>query len=147
MHDGFKKVLSQIDAQEIVAFIKELIKVETVDTESLIVPMITKKMKKIGMEVEVYQTFNPLFPEIKRPCILGTLHGKSPKPLLCFNGHMDIVPVEFPSKWTHPPFDPIVKGERLYGRGASDMKGGLGAMINTNNASGAEKDIITQPRK
>ncbi len=129
MNDAVKKILRQINREEIVEFIKKLIKVETVETEAPIVPVITDKMKQIGMKVEVYETFNPGFPDKKRPCILGTLSGKEKKPLLCFNGHTDVVPVEFPSKWKHSPFDPEVEGGRLYGRGAADMKGGLGCMI------------------
>jgi len=124
-----EKVLKQIREGEIVDFVKELIRVKTVETEAPVVPVITEKMKRIGMEIEVYETFNPRFPENKRPCILGTLRGKNEKPLLCFNGHTDVVPVEFPEKWTHDPFDPVVDRGRVYGRGACDMKGGLGSMI------------------
>jgi acetylornithine deacetylase/succinyl-diaminopimelate desuccinylase family protein len=106
-----------------------LVGVETIETEAPIVPVITEKLKQIGMEVEVYETFNPRIPEKKRPCILGTLHGRKQNPLLGFNGHADVVPVEFPSKWKHSPFEPVVEGDKLYGRGACDMKGGLGSMI------------------
>jgi acetylornithine deacetylase/succinyl-diaminopimelate desuccinylase family protein len=126
---SLKKVLQNVNEQETVDFIKELIKVDTVMTEVPIVPVITEKMRKIGMEVEVYDTCDPRFPDNKRPSILGTLHGKSGRPLLCFNGHMDVVPVEDKMRWSRSPFDPVVEKGRLYGRGACDMKGGLGAMI------------------
>jgi acetylornithine deacetylase/succinyl-diaminopimelate desuccinylase family protein len=86
------------------------------------------------LKVEVYETFNPRSPEKKRPCILGTLPGKRQHPLLGFNGHTDVVPVEFPSKWTHSPFNPVIEGGKLYGRGACDMKGGLGSMIMATQA-------------
>lgn len=46
---------------------------------------------------------------------------------VCFNGHMDVVPPG--NGWTSDPFDPVVTEGRLYGRGASDMKGGLAAQI------------------
>jgi Acetylornithine deacetylase/Succinyl-diaminopimelate desuccinylase and related deacylases len=46
---------------------------------------------------------------------------------VCFNGHMDVVPPG--NGWTSEPFDPVVADGRLYGRGASDMKGGLAAQI------------------
>jgi succinyl-diaminopimelate desuccinylase len=46
---------------------------------------------------------------------------------VCFNGHIDVVPAG--NGWTSDPFDPVVTDGRLYGRGASDMKGGLAAQI------------------
>ncbi len=44
---------------------------------------------------------------------------------LIFNGHMDTVPPQ--EGWTKDPFQPVVEGDRLYGLGSSDMKGGLAA--------------------
>jgi acetylornithine deacetylase/succinyl-diaminopimelate desuccinylase family protein len=43
-------------------------------------------------------------------------------------GHTDVVPASS-SDWTSDPFDPSLRGQRLYGRGAADMKGALAAMI------------------
>jgi len=47
----------------------------------------------------------------------------------CFAGHTDVVPAGDTAKWTNPPFSPTVKDGKLYGRGASDMKGAVAASI------------------
>jgi acetylornithine deacetylase len=44
---------------------------------------------------------------------------------LIFNGHIDVVPVGAQRLWTRPPFEPWIDGDRLYGRGANDMKAGI----------------------
>ncbi|WP_243661448.1 YgeY family selenium metabolism-linked hydrolase [Miniphocaeibacter halophilus] len=44
-----------------------------------------------------------------------------------FDGHIDTVQVD-ESKWTYPPFDAIEDDGKIYGRGASDMKGALSSM-------------------
>ena len=44
---------------------------------------------------------------------------------LILNGHVDVVPVGPLDMWTHPPFDPVIEGDWLYGRGSGDMKAGL----------------------
>jgi succinyl-diaminopimelate desuccinylase len=51
------------------------------------------------------------------------------KPHLCFLGHTDVVPVGDAAAWTHLPFAAVIEGEKLYGRGASDMKGGIACFI------------------
>lgn len=51
------------------------------------------------------------------------------KPVFCFAGHTDVVPPGEPADWSSPPFEPTLKGDLLYGRGAADMKGSLAAMV------------------
>lgn len=48
-------------------------------------------------------------------------------PRLMFCGHMDTV--HFSGQWTHNPFGGEIEGDRLYGLGACDMKGGLAALL------------------
>ena len=48
---------------------------------------------------------------------------------IVFAGHVDVVPPGPAEQWTSTPFDPVVRDGKLYGRGASDMKGPLAAMI------------------
>ena len=51
------------------------------------------------------------------------------RPLVAFLGHTDVVPTGDLAAWRSPPFEPAIRDERLYGRGAADMKSGLAAMI------------------
>jgi succinyl-diaminopimelate desuccinylase len=49
-------------------------------------------------------------------------------PLLCFTGHLDTVPLGF-LPWTYPPLEGCVHEGKVYGRGSSDMKGGIAAFV------------------
>lgn len=59
---------------------------------------------------------------------IGTIKGKRPGKKLLFDGHMDTVPVANPDEWTYPPFEAQIHDGKIYGRGASDMKGAIAAM-------------------
>ncbi|CAK0740167.1 Succinyl-diaminopimelate desuccinylase [Azospirillaceae bacterium] len=50
-------------------------------------------------------------------------------PHFCFAGHTDVVPVGDLGAWTVAPFGGEIIGDRLFGRGAVDMKGGIGAFV------------------
>jgi acetylornithine deacetylase/succinyl-diaminopimelate desuccinylase-like protein len=44
-------------------------------------------------------------------------------------GHVDVQPIDPAEEWTHPPFEPVVEGDNLYARGASDDKGQAFAVL------------------
>jgi succinyl-diaminopimelate desuccinylase len=69
----------------------------------------------------------PYGENLPRTNVLGRLPGTQSSPVLHFNGHMDVVPVGL--GWSTPPFGGEVRAERIYGRGAADMKGGIAAQI------------------
>ena len=50
-------------------------------------------------------------------------------PHLVFAGHTDVVPPGDVARWRHDPFGGIVEGGELFGRGATDMKGGVACMM------------------
>jgi succinyl-diaminopimelate desuccinylase len=56
---------------------------------------------------------------------IGGSHAKAP---LCLTGHLDIVPLGA-RPWTRDPFNGETDGDKLYGRGSSDMKAGVAAML------------------
>lgn len=53
---------------------------------------------------------------------------------LILQGHVDVVPTGPTAMWTYPPFDPVIEGDWLYGRGGADMKVGLAANISALDA-------------
>ena len=63
---------------------------------------------------------------------LWAVHGdpvaSEPGPTLAFLGHTDVVPSGPEASWHSPPFEPVLRGGELYGRGAADMKGAVAAM-------------------
>lgn len=59
--------------------------------------------------------------------VIGRITGKRPGYKVLFDGHLDTVPVGNNDDWLHKPFEPEVEDDKLYGRGASDMKGAVAA--------------------
>jgi len=67
------------------------------------------------------------FEEVKN---LWACHGDTDSgPLLVFLGHTDVVPPGPLDEWQSPPFNPEIRDDYLYGRGAADMKASVAAMV------------------
>ena len=64
-----------------------------------------------------------------RPQLAARLRGAGGGRSLLLNGHIDVVPARQDEGWEHHPFDPQVRDDRIVGRGACDMKGGIAAMV------------------
>lgn len=60
--------------------------------------------------------------------LTATVRGAHPGPRLVLSGHLDTVPIG-EQAWSHPPYGAEIVGDRLYGRGTADMKGGLIALF------------------
>jgi acetylornithine deacetylase len=74
-----------------------------------------------------------------RPNVIARI-GPRNAPALMLNGHLDVVGVE---GMIHNPFSAHVRGDRIYGRGSADMKGGVAAMC-AAAAKGAQADSSRQ---
>ncbi len=61
--------------------------------------------------------------------VVGVINGNQPGPTILLDGHIDTVGVAPGVTWDHPPYSGEIQAGRLYGRGATDMKGPLAAMI------------------
>jgi succinyl-diaminopimelate desuccinylase len=62
----------------------------------------------------------------EKPNLIVTLPGRTDR-TLCFNGHLDTVPFD-ESDWAYDPLGER-DGDRIYGRGATDMKGAVAAIV------------------
>jgi acetylornithine deacetylase/succinyl-diaminopimelate desuccinylase-like protein len=60
-----------------------------------------------------------------RPVVYGDCLHAPGKPTVLIYGHYDVSPADPVDEWTSPPFEPVVRGGRLYGRGTSASKGNL----------------------
>jgi acetylornithine deacetylase/succinyl-diaminopimelate desuccinylase-like protein len=75
-----------------------------------------RQMKDMGLQnVEV-------MPTAGHPVIYGEWLGAPGKPTVLVYGHYDVQPVDPLNEWISPPFEPTIRGENIYARGASDMK-------------------------
>jgi acetylornithine deacetylase/succinyl-diaminopimelate desuccinylase-like protein len=75
-------------------------------------------LQKMGLESGVVQTDG-------HPLVWGSWHELSDKPTLLLYGHYDVQPPDPLEEWKSPPFEPTVRGEKLFARGAADNKGQL----------------------
>jgi acetylornithine deacetylase len=77
-----------------------------------------------------------------RPSIVGIARGSGGGRSLMFNGHIDTVSID---GYDGNALDPVIVGDRLYGRGSFDMKGGVAAMMVAAaraKAKGVRGDIL-----
>lgn len=115
-----------INERELVEVLRELIAIETVHppgNEEEAAQYMAERLRQEGMDVEVQE----LFPG--RANVVAWLGGRSATPALMLNGHLDIVPAGERDLWNTDPFEAVVRDGRIFGRGASDNKGGVTAIF------------------
>lgn len=97
----------------------------TSDTRELVQFLVNFLHGIEGSEVSVHTLEEPI------QNIVARIKGNGPGKRLIFNGHLDTYPVGDQSAWTVNPFGGEIENRRLYGRGSSDMKGGIASYLLT----------------
>lgn len=129
------RVLAAVEqaAGEIVDFTAALIRVPTINPPGEAYPdcarIIGDKLAECGFEVDFLAAEGR--PEHTRAHprvnVVGLRRGRHERPAVHLNGHFDVVPAG--AGWTVDPFAGVVRGGRIYGRGACDMKAGIAAAV------------------
>jgi acetylornithine deacetylase/succinyl-diaminopimelate desuccinylase-like protein len=70
-----------------------------------------------------------LIPTARHPIVYADWLHAPGRPTVLVYGHYDVQPVDPLSAWTDPPFAAVIRGEKLYGRGACDDKGQMFAYV------------------
>ena len=104
---------------DLAAFMQDIIRIPSLSSqEGKVIARIREEMEKLGYD-EV--TVDPM------GNLIGRI-GSGPR-IIAFDGHVDIVDVGDPDLWDRDPFSAEIEDGVLYGRGASDMKGGVASSV------------------
>jgi len=111
---------------EVVTLLQDLVRTNTSNppgNEALVAELLRTRLEPLGFQVEIVPT-----PTTGKAHLIARLPATAPdgRKALLLAGHEDVVGVERPL-WTVDPFAAVIRGDRLYGRGAMDFKGGLAA--------------------
>jgi len=96
--------------------------------------LLKERLEKIGFYFEALR-----FGEVDN---FWAVKGES-GPILAFAGHTDVVPTGKESDWKYPPFSATLEEDRLYGRGAADMKGSIAAFVTACERLLAQNPALT----
>ncbi len=139
MRDAERRVLDAIDVDGLVEYLCELISFPSVGgQESPAQRNVAAKMRVFGLGVETWDVdfeklrSHPAFSmPIERKEGIGVVgsYGEGAGKSLIVNGHIDVVSPGDESKWRYPPWKGTVSEGRVYGRGSTDMKGGIVAAL------------------
>lgn len=104
--------------------LKDLIHINSVNGNELAVAQYLQQLfAKYGIEARL-DAFGD-----HRANLIVELGGNIDDRILGLTGHMDTVAIGDRDKWQHDPLGAEIEGDRLYGRGAADMKSGLAAQV------------------
>ena len=113
-------------AAGVVELTQELVRTETINppgNEARAADLLAARLDAAGLEVTAHELGGP-----GRTSLVARWRGGGNAPALCLTGHLDTVPLGG-SDWARDPLGGEIDGDRLYGRGASDMKGGVAAIV------------------
>ncbi len=128
------RVLDEVEAgrEELIHAISEAVRIpsvnprypgqvyeEVVGGEGRVSQFVAEIYRELGAEVDVFGL------EPGRENAVGVIRGSGGGRSLIYNGHVDVVPPGRIENWRHDPFGGELDGERIWGRGSTDMKAGV----------------------
>ncbi|MBC1547773.1 ArgE/DapE family deacylase [Listeria sp. FSL L7-1435] len=112
-----------MDRQKKLQILKDMVNINSTNGhEEQVANYLQKLLSEYGIESEKVQY------DVDRASLVSEI-GSGDGKILAFSGHMDVVDAGDESKWKFPPFEATEHDGKIYGRGATDMKSGLAAMV------------------
>ncbi|MEZ4702191.1 MAG: M20/M25/M40 family metallo-hydrolase [Rhodothermales bacterium] len=109
------------DLTACVAFLQRLIQTPSLPgEEETIAGLVCAEMERLGYDDVALD---------KAGNAIGKLAGRGAAPAMMLNTHLDHVDVGDPARWPHPPFGGEIHDDRVWGRGAVDIKGPLATQV------------------
>ena len=138
-------VTGYVDDHETIALLQRLLRINTENppgNEEPAARMLADYLAPLGFETDYHEAAPA------RTSLVARLRGTGGGRTLVMNGHLDIGPIG--TGWTRDPLGGEIESGRIYGRGVSDMKSGLAAMVSAARAvslSGMPRrgDLILMP--
>ncbi|MDN5318611.1 MAG: hypothetical protein PWR00_574 [Thermovirga sp.] len=114
-------MLSESRRERLIKFCQDLIRIPSLSGEEKgVAQRIAQEMESLGYDKVEFDRYGN---------VIGTVVlGKGGRKIL-FEGHMDHVGISDMSKWSVDPYGAQIKDGKIYGRGSTDMKGNLSAMV------------------
>ncbi|NVM45005.1 MAG: M20 family metallopeptidase [Candidatus Lokiarchaeota archaeon] len=115
------------EKEEYIEFFRKLVQSDSINppgNEKNVALIIDDFLKAIGVKTEIFSFGN------NRANLVAYLNDSFDGRNLLYNGHMDTVPPGSEEDWKYSPLSALIKRNKLmFGRGTTDMKGGLAAMV------------------
>jgi len=113
-----------MDKTDRIKHLQEVIRIQSEnDNEIEVAKYYQKLFNEHGIESELVE-YSPT-----RSNLVAEIKGEEPGKVLILSGHMDVVAAGDPNNWTYPPYEAVIADGKMYGRGTTDMKAGLTALV------------------
>ena len=110
-----------IDFDALIRFLQALVSTKALSGEEKpVIDLVAAEMRRLNYDTITVDAFGNL---------IGIINGAKPGKTLWFDAHADTVGVSPGAPWQYPPFEGTIVGERMYGRGTTDMKGTIAAVV------------------